>query len=254
MTNQEYPTLGSNSTAAGADSAAVGARLASIVHDFNNLLTPIVNILNDLQRKKVGSERQARRIDGAIFCAYRAGILARQLLDEGRLHHSHPAVVHIDEFLAGFEPVLSGAIHPNIALRIETAANLPPIQFDQELLERALLNLVLNARDAMHNGGNLVVSALIDRPIAANSAQVDFMVRLSVSDTGAGMSKATIDRAGEPRFSTKTNGSGLGLMTVKQILERHNGKLSITSVENCGTTVDLWLPLARVPSGPGSSA
>ena len=123
MTNQEFPPLELNSGVTAVGSVATQTRLASIVHDFNNFLTPIVNILNDLRRQKVGSDRQIRRIDGAISCAYRAGILARQLLDDGHALHSHPSV-HIGEFLARFEPVLSGAIRPNIALRIETAANL----------------------------------------------------------------------------------------------------------------------------------
>ena len=103
----------------------------------------------------------------------------------------------------------------------------------------------------MLDGGNLVAAALIDRPIAANSHRPDFMVRLSISDTCIGMSKATLERAGEPHFSTKINGSGPGSMTVRQILKHQHAQLSITSVENCWTTVDLWLPLAPVASGLG---
>jgi signal transduction histidine kinase len=248
MTDPNFSPLELNASLVADGPAGERNRLASIVHDFNNFLTPIVNILVDLQRQKAGTARQIRRIDGAIFCAYRAGILARQLIAGEEECSRHPAVTHVEEVLARLEPVLAGAIRPDIALRFETSGNLPPVQFGEDLLERALLNLVLNARDAMPAGGDLVVATSIDRPMVTDAHQTDLMVRISVSDTGVGMSKATLEHAGEPRFSTKTHGSGLGLMTVRQMLENRNGLLSIASTENFGTTVDLWLPLAQTPS------
>ncbi|TPN83244.1 sensor/response regulator hybrid [Mesorhizobium sp. CU2] len=248
----DHEPLDIDSRIAADGSAAAQARLASIVHDFNNFLTPIVSILIDLQRQKVGSEKQMRRIDGAIFCAYRAGILTRQLLDNRHALQANPGVVHVGELLARFEPVMAGAIGSDVALRVETSADLPPVQFDEPLLERALLNLVLNARDAMPDGGNLVVAALLERPVSAKCHHADFMVRLSISDSGIGMSEAILEQVGQSRFSTKAHGSGLGLMTVRQSLEHQNGLLSITSAEGSGTTVNMWLPLARLPSKPAS--
>lgn len=226
------------------DYAGLQSWQASVVHDFNNFLTPIMSILAELQHHQVGSPRQIRRIDGAIFCAYRASILARQLLDDGEPADCRPSILQLDELLARFEPVLASALPPNIILRFTMLDHLPPVRFDQALLERALLNLTLNARDAMPDGGELLVDVSIARPVIADARQADLMVRLSVSDTGIGMSSATLKRVGKLRFSTKMRGSGFGLVTVRQILERQGGRMSISSIEGRGATVELWLPIA----------
>jgi signal transduction histidine kinase len=109
-------------------------------------------------------------------------------------------------------------------------------------VERALLNLVLNARDAMPEGGEVTIAATLELPPAAHERRCERMIRLSVIDCGIGMDVETLRMAGQPNFSTKTNGTGLGLATVRQLMESLGGGLSITSKPGKGTTIALWLP------------
>ncbi|EHK52573.1 robable sensor/response regulator hybrid [Mesorhizobium alhagi CCNWXJ12-2] len=217
--------------------------LASIVHDFNSLLTPIVTIMEDLQRQEVGSPRQLKRIDGAIFCAFRAKTLARQLLDFANPRELQLEAVDISQLLEFLEPVLASVLPSGITIRLDIDADLPPAFIDRHLIERALLNLVLNARDAMPDGGEVVVAAAMARQSGRRIPSREPLVRLSVADTGIGMNPATLRSAGVPYFSTKTNGTGLGLAMVSQMMERQGGGLSVTSTQYRGTAIDLWLPV-----------
>ncbi|MER8634261.1 ATP-binding protein [Mesorhizobium opportunistum] len=223
--------------------------LASIVHDFNNLLTPIVSIMEELQRLRAGSPRQLRRIDGALFCAFRAKTLARQLLDFAAPLKHQPATVDIANLLTSLEPVFASVLPTCISLRVVVANFLPPAFIDQQLLERALLNLVLNARDAMPDGGELVVAAAVARQPNHRPATLEHLVRLSVADTGVGMDPSTLRSAGLPYFTTKTNGTGLGLAIVRQMMESQGGGMSVTSTPYQGTAIDLWLPAVPGPIG-----
>ncbi|KUM27223.1 hypothetical protein AU467_02170 [Mesorhizobium loti] len=216
--------------------------LASIVHDFNNLLTPVVSVLDELQGRGAGTPRQLRKIDAAIYCAFSAKILARQLLDFANPRPVKPEPVDIGELFELLEAALISALSPNIGLKIATAENLPRAFVDRQFVERALFNLVLNARDAMPKGGIVTVSATLELPPAAHAHRYERMIRLSVIDCGIGMSDETLRMAGQPNFSTKTNGTGLGLATVRQLIEGLGGGLSITSTLGKGTTIDLWLP------------
>lgn len=217
--------------------------LASIVHDFSNFLTPIVTILEELQGQKVGTPRQVTRIDAAIFCAFRANVLARQLLDFATPQSLRPAAVDIRQLLKSLEPILMSVLPADIILQFDVADGLPPAFVDRHLMERALLNLVLNARDAMPDGGEVVVAVAIDQERVSVAEARDPTIRLSVADTGTGMSQATLRSAGEPYFSTKSHGTGLGLAMVRQVMERQGGGLSITSTPYLGTAIDLWLPV-----------
>jgi signal transduction histidine kinase len=216
--------------------------LASIVHDFNNLLTPVVSILDELQGRGMGTPRQLQKIDAAIYCAFRAKILARQLLDFANPRPVKPEPVDIRELLELLEAALTSALSPDIALNIEAAEGLPRAFVDRQFVERALLNLVLNARDAMPEGGDVTIAATLELPPAAHGRRCERMIRLSVIDCGIGMGDETLRMAGQPNFSTKTNGTGLGLATVRQLMESLGGGLSITSKPGKGTTIDLWLP------------
>jgi signal transduction histidine kinase len=216
--------------------------LASIVHDFNNLLTPVVSILDELQARGAGTHRQLEKIDAAIYCAFRAKTLARQLLDFANPRPVKLEPVDIGELLELLEAALASALPPDIGLKIAAAEDLPLARADRQFVERALLNLVLNARDAMPEGGNVIVAATLELPPAAQAGRRERMIRLSVADYGIGMSDETLRMAGQPNFSTKTNGTGLGLATVRQLMESLGGGLSITSTPGKGTTIDLWLP------------
>jgi signal transduction histidine kinase len=226
--------------------------LASIVHDFNNFLTPIVTIMEELQSQKIGTPRQLGRIDAALFSAFRAKTLARQLLDFATPQKVQPAVVDVSQLLESLEPILASVLPTGIMLRFDVADNLAPAFIDRQLMERALLNLVLNARDAMPDGGEVVVAAAIDRQPGSSADPHGPMIRLSVADTGIGMSRATLRSAGVTYFSTQNHGTGLGLAMVRQMMESQGGGLSITSTPHRGTAIDLWLPV--VPSPVAASA
>ncbi|TIP09182.1 hypothetical protein [Mesorhizobium sp.] len=173
-----YRSAHENSTAqSGTDPRVL---LASIVHDFNNFLTPIVTIMEEMQTQKMGSPGQLRRIEAAIFSAFRAKTLARQLLDFANPRKLQPAAVDISQLLESLEPVLASVLPTGVVIRFDVAGNLPPALIDRQLMERALLNLVINARDAMPDGGEVVVAAAIDRQPGGRAATRDPMIRLSV--------------------------------------------------------------------------
>jgi signal transduction histidine kinase len=223
--------------------------LSYIVHDFNNLLTPVVTILEELQRSRAGTSRQIGKIDGAIYCTFRAKALARELLEFANPRQARPEPIDIRQLLEQLELVLSSLLSPDIRLVLHVADNLPPAFIDRQLVERALLNLVLNARDAMPGGGHVTVAAALEFPPSSESGVPQRMIRVSVSDSGIGMDDRTLKMAGQPNFSTKTNGNGLGLATVRQIVESLGGSFSIASTPRQGSTIDLWLPAMSACSG-----
>jgi len=215
--------------------------LASIVYDFNIFLTPIVSVLEEMQGRGTGTARQLKKIDGAIYCAFRAKTLARQLLDFASPLPVKLAQVDVGRLLEQLQAPLASLLSTNIRLDLDIADDLPKAFIDRQLVERALLNLVLNARDAMPAGGRVTIAA--DYQSGSRAWGGGSMIRLTISDGGIGMDEATLKMAGEPHFSTKTNGTGLGLATVRQLMERQGGGLSIASACHRGTTIDLWLPV-----------
>ncbi|AYG62188.1 ATP-binding protein [Rhizobium jaguaris] len=216
--------------------------LSSIVHDFNNLLTPIVTILEELQARHVGTSRQLKKIDGAIYRAVLAKVLARQLLDFVNPRPVSPEPVQIRQLLEPLETALVSILSPNVRLKLDIAEEIPPAFIDRQLVERALLNLALNARDAMPEGGDVTILAALEFPPAFHPGGSERMIRLSVADCGLGMDDQTLKMTGQPDFSTRTNGTGLGLATVRRLMESLGGGLSIRSAPRRGTTIDLWMP------------
>lgn len=191
--------------------------LSSIVHDFNNLLTPVVVVLEDLQRRRAGTSRELGKIDAAIYCAFRAKVLARELLELADARPARPEPTDVRQLLEEFQVVLANVLSPNITLTLHVAGSLSLAFIDRELVERALLNLVLNARDAMPGGGDISIAAALEFPPSSKRVRPKRMIRLSVSDNGAGMDDATLKMAGHRNFSTKANGSGLGLEIVRRL-------------------------------------
>ncbi|BCG94138.1 ATP-binding protein [Mesorhizobium sp. 131-2-1] len=222
--------------------------LSSIVHDFNNLLTPVVIALEDLQRRRAGTARELGKIDAAIYCAFRAKVLARQLLELANSRPALPEPTDIRQLLEQFQAVLANVLSPNIRLTLHVAGSLSLAFIDRELVERALLNLVLNARDAMPAGGDISIAAALEFPPSSKTSLPQRMIRLSVCDNGVGMDDGTLQMAGKNNFSTKANGSGLGLAVVRRIVESLSGGLSIISTLGHGTTIDLWLPAISADS------
>lgn len=226
---------------------AMGQLTGGVAHDFNNLLTPIVGSLDLLQRKGVGNEREQRLIEGAIQSADRAKILVQRLLAFARRQPLQPTAVDVRRLVEGMADLLSSTTGPQVRVIVEAADNLPLAQADPNQLEMALLNLGVNARDAMPEGGTLRISATRDSVRSPRGAlRRGHYVRLSVADTGVGMDDATLARAVEPFFSTKGigKGTGLGLSMAHGLAAQLGGALTISSQEGVGTDVELWLPIS----------
>ncbi|HEV2568755.1 PAS domain S-box protein [Sphingomonas sp.] len=237
---------------------AMGSLTGGVAHDFNNLLTPIIGSLDMLVRKGVGSERERRLIDGALQSAERAKTLVQRLLAFARRQPLQATAVDTARVVEGMAGLIDSTVGPTIDVRVEVGADLPPAKADLNQLEMALLNLAVNARDAMPNGGELVM-AVNSASVLANDPsglKPGTYVRLSVSDTGIGMDEATQRRAVEPFFSTKGigKGTGLGLSMVHGLAAQLGGGLTIESVPGEGTTISLFLPISAGPLGADEDA
>lgn len=230
---------------------AMGSLTGGVAHDFNNLLTPIIGSLDMLVRKGVGSERERRLIDGALQSAERAKTLVQRLLAFARRQPLQPAAVDLVTLVGEMAGLVESTVGPNIDVRVQLAPDLPPAVADANQLEMALLNLAVNARDAMPQGGQLTIAADRKSVRVAHAAGLKpgHYVRLSVRDTGAGMDAATLTRAVEPFFSTKGigKGTGLGLSMVHGLTAQLGGGLTIDSEPGAGTDVTLWLPISALP-------
>jgi PAS domain S-box-containing protein len=230
---------------------AMGQLTGGVAHDFNNLLTPIVGSLDMLQRKGLGGEREQRLIAGAIQSADRAKTLVQRLLAFARRQPLQPTAVDVGTLVAGMADLLASTTGPQIKLVVDTAENLPPAMADPNQLEMALLNLGVNARDAMPDGGTLRISASVasgGKDHRAGLTPGRYLL-LSVADTGVGMDEATVRRAVEPFFSTKGvgKGTGLGLSMVHGLASQLGGAVTIQSRPGIGTNVELWLPASAEP-------
>jgi len=228
---------------------AMGQLTGGVAHDFNNLLTPIVGSLDMLQRRGIGSEREQRLIAGAAQSAERARILVQRLLAFARRQPLQAVSVDVAALVAGMGDLVESTTGPQIRVVVDVAEDLPPARADPNQLEMALLNLSVNARDAMPDGGTLRITASTETVDGDHRSQLSSgtYIRLSVADTGMGMDEATLARAIEPFFSTKGigQGTGLGLSSVHGLASQLGGALTIQSQPGMGTTVELWLPVSN---------
>jgi CheY-like chemotaxis protein/two-component sensor histidine kinase len=194
----------------------------------------------------VGSEREQRLMAGAFESAERAKTLVQRLLAFARRQPLQATAVDLPRLLHGLAELIGSTLGPRIEVRVEIAPDLPLARADANQLEMALLNLAVNARDAMPEGGTLTISASRQsvRSRQPSGLAVGHYVRLAVADTGAGMDKVTLGRAVEPFFSTKGigKGTGLGLSMVHGLAAQLGGGLTLRSEPGQGTTVELWLP------------
>jgi PAS domain S-box-containing protein len=231
---------------------AMGQLTGGVAHDFNNLLTPIVGSLDMLQRRGIGGERERRLIDGAAQAAERAKTLVQRLLAFARRQPLQPTAVDVGKLVEGMADLLASTSGPQIKLVVETMEGLPAAKADPNQLEMALLNLGVNARDAMPDGGTLRISASHEQVKAGGQAGLapGSYVRISVADTGIGMDEATRARAIEPFFSTKGigKGTGLGLSMAHGLASQLGGALTIQSRLGVGTNIELWLPASITPA------
>jgi PAS domain S-box-containing protein len=226
---------------------AVGQLTAGLAHDFNNLLQAILG-----NHERLISQIEApdlrRRLENAQLAAERAAKLTRQLLAFARKTRLDPKPVDLSAAVTGFADLLATTAGPRVDLQLNLRHRLPPCFVDLTHLETALLNIVLNARDAMPDGGTVTVSTarlhLNGEPPTRDLPPGDYVV-LSVSDEGTGMPPSVAARAMEPFFTTKGQGkgTGLGLAMVHGFLEQSRGRLEIESEVGRGTTVRILLPV-----------
>ena len=228
---------------------AVGQLTGGVAHDFNNLLTPIVGSLDMVRRRHKDDERTQRMVGGALQAAERAATLTQRLLAFARRQALQPVAVDIGALIDGMADLIRRSLGPTVRVVLEVPGDLPPARVDPNQLELALLNLAINARDAMPGGGQLtftVAAADVDDRNAVSLAPGRY-VRILASDTGIGMDQATLARATEPFFSTKGvgKGTGLGLSMIHGLAAQSGGTLTMASEPGRGTRVELWLPVTR---------
>ncbi|EQM80969.1 hybrid sensor histidine kinase/response regulator [Stutzerimonas stutzeri] len=230
---------------------AVGQLTGGIAHDFNNLLTGIVGSLDLMQRRHARGEQDLDRyINAAVTSAQRAAALTQRLLAFSRRQTLHLKPVDVNQLVASLEDLLHRTTGENITLETRLSAGLLPACMDANQLESAVINLVINARDAMPHGGRITVSTSSfvmgnqPDPSKRGLTEGEYIV-LSVTDTGTGMTPEVIARAFEPFFTTKPigQGTGLGLSMVYGFIKQAKGYVQVESEPGRGSRVCLYLPV-----------
>ncbi|ADO72250.1 response regulator [Stigmatella aurantiaca] len=228
---------------------AVGKLTGGVAHDFNNLLQVISGNLQLLHRDVPGNERAQRRVETAIGAVDRGARLASQLLAFARRQPLEPKVLNLGRLVRGMDELLRRALGENIQLETVIGGGLWNTLVDPNQLENVILNLAINARDAMEGEGKLTIeagNAMLDDHYALQHPDVvpGQYVLLAVSDTGCGMSAEVLERAFEPFFTTKTEGrgTGLGLSMVYGFVKQTEGHIKIYSEVGHGTTIRIYLP------------
>ena len=224
----------------------LGQLTGGVAHDFNNLLTPVIGNLDLLRQRLPQSDPSHRLIDAGLQAASRAATLVQRLLAFARRQDLRVRPVNVGLLLDGMKDLVRRSLDPAIQVEITHAPDLPPARVDPSQLELAVLNLAINARDAMPRGGKLSIHADAVSALGAGELRPGDYVRITVHDTGVGMDEQTLARAIEPFFSTKGvgKGTGLGLSMVHGLAAQLGGMLNLTSSLAAGTTAEIWLPEA----------
>ncbi|BAU88795.1 multi-sensor hybrid histidine kinase [Methylorubrum populi] len=228
---------------------AIGQLTGGVAHDFNNLLTIIVGNLDMIVRKPDNAQRVERLATSAMTAARRGAEVTEKLLSFSRRQVLRPETVNPNRLLKDFRTLLQRAVGETVEVRLDLDASLDPVRLDPGQFESAVLNLAVNARDAMPGGGTLTVKTcnahldaheITDRPDLRPGAYV----LVSVTDTGHGMDAGTRARAFEPFFTTKDigKGTGLGLSQVYGFVRQAGGHAQIKSEAGSGTSIELYLP------------
>jgi signal transduction histidine kinase len=227
---------------------SLGQLTGGVAHDFNNVLAAVLGNLDVLARRPNDDPEARRFIEGATKAAERGAALTKRILAFARRQELKPEAVDVAQLVAGMTEMLRRSLGPAVEIVTEFQPGLAPTRVDPNQLELALLNLSLNARDAMASGGRLAVGARAETVGVINprGLQAGGYVCLWVADTGCGMDEVTLKRATEPFFTTKGlgKGTGLGLSMVHGFAAQSGGATGISSRLGIGTTVELWLPVA----------
>ncbi|HLB99179.1 MAG TPA: response regulator, partial [Acetobacteraceae bacterium] len=228
---------------------SLGQLTGGVAHDFNNLLMVVLGNLGMLRRRVPDDPRILRLIDGATQGAERGATLTKRMLAFARRQELKPETLDVAKLFGSMEEMLRRTLGPSIDIAAMFHDGLPAIRVDPNQLELVLLNLALNARDAMPTGGRLVVTA---RRMPASTGPQGLKpgdyVCVAVQDSGTGMDELTVRRATEPFFTTKGagKGTGLGLSMVHGLAAQSGGAMRILSRPGDGTTVELWLPVSEL--------
>jgi signal transduction histidine kinase len=230
---------------------AIGRLASGIAHDFNNLLTVVYTCCGLLARRLAGDSSNRGYVEQIEAAARRGGDLTRQVLSFARDGSIAPSSVDVNDLVTKMTGLLRRVIGDDIELRANVDRSLHPVRADRTQLEQVLMNLALNARDAMPSGGKLVISTTNVEIEAAQAGELDVApgdyVLLAVSDTGVGMDDETRAHVFEPFFTTKGGkGTGLGLATSFGIVRQTGGAIAIESAPNQGAIVRVWLPASKV--------
>ena len=237
---------------------AIGQLTGGLAHDFNNLLTAVLGSLELVRKRLPEDPRISPLIDNAIQGAQRGAVLTQRMLAFARKQELTLGPVELPALVGGMAGLFQRSIGPAIQIQTSFPAGLAPALTDANQLENALLNLVVNARDAMPDGGLIRIEASNETVVAAfaGGPPPGDYVRLAVIDTGQGMDAETKARATEPFYTTKGvgKGTGLGLSMVHGLAEQSGGRLLIHSKAGEGTAMEVWLPRAESGSEAVSSA
>jgi PAS domain S-box-containing protein len=223
---------------------AIGQLTGGVAHDFNNLLMVIKGSLELLRKRISPDPRALRLLENAEQGAGRGIALTQRMLAFARRQELTVSSIDIPLLLEGMSDLLARSLDSKVELQLRFPRDLPPVVSDANQLELALLNLVVNARDAMPLGGNIGISARVGR--LENPPSEAGFVCLEVTDSGEGMDADTLARATEPFFTTKGvgKGTGLGLPMVHGVAQQSGGRLILKSEKGRGTTAEIWLPCA----------
>lgn len=226
---------------------SLGQLAGGAAHDFNNVLMAILGNLDLIALTLAGDAGAQRLVDGAIRAAERGAALTRRMLAFARRQDLHPEAVDIARRIGGMVERLRRALGPTIEIGVAVEDNLAPVRVDPGQLELAILDLALNARDAMPQGGRLTIAARRAAGRVPGLAAGEY-VSIILADTGAGMDENTLKRAPEPFYTTKEvgRGTGLGLSTVYGLAAQSGGAALLSSRPGAGTAVELILPVANI--------
>src|SRR6185437_2868234 len=234
---------------------AVGQLTGGVAHDFNNLLTVVMGGLDVILRQVaradgLSPERIRTAAENAMQGTRRAATLTQRLLAFSRRQSLDPRPVDANHLVTGMSDLLRRTLGEKVRLQLDLAPDLWTTEADPNQLENAVINLAVNGRDAMAEGGRLVI-ATANRELAESDGSTSPHVMIAVADTGTGMDAATIERAFEPFFTTKDvgHGTGLGLSQVYGFVQQSRGHVRIDSAPGAGTTVRIFLP-RRDPVAP----
>jgi PAS domain S-box-containing protein len=226
---------------------AIGKLTGGVAHDFNNLLTVVIGSLELVQKRLHDDPLSAKLLKNAVQAAQRGATLTQRMLAFARRQELKPEVVDIPLLVRGMTDLLNHSVGADVTVVTSFPAATRPVMVDPNQLEMAILNLAVNARDAMPNGGSVTIAA--DEETLGRDNRLGLKggsyVRLSVADDGAGMDSTTLGRALEPFFTTKGvgKGTGLGLSMVHGVVEQSGGRLFLESRVGEGTSVSLFFPV-----------